>query len=335
MHAITGPNAVFLLILMLAARQSSKPRQVSYSPLNSVLNLFLAALPAFNLCIVAWWICNKHYFLLMPINLLLSSCKMLLFKPQRAYNPKNWFWPGINLYIAVSKFRKKFFTWFKSRFFVNFQSRQTPLPNITEWKIYQIRSGSSTIRDVIPRFLLREGWSTSCSAKMPDACVVFGCNNTPNRKEGIGLNPIPFYGAEDPQKRASERKWGEMRKEAKCYTQLDNEGRQAPFWAPYSNNKTLQNGVQGTFANRFQMWETLTKWCLAHNCAFLPNPKSLTKWCFTLWRNLLNPYQKALCTLAHGSHARPHSAKVEKHYRRRLRNGHFAASCLQLPIANV
>jgi len=101
-------TTVFLLILMLAARQSSKPRQVSYSPLNSVLNLFLAALPAFNLCIVAWWICNKHYFLLMPINLLLSSRKMLLFKPQRAYNPKNWFWPGINLYIALRKIPQKF-----------------------------------------------------------------------------------------------------------------------------------------------------------------------------------------------------------------------------------
>ena len=42
---------------------------------------------------------------------------------------------------------------------------------------------------------------------MPDACVVFGCNNTPNRKEGIGLNPIPFYGAEDPQKRKRRKNW--------------------------------------------------------------------------------------------------------------------------------
>ena len=42
---------------------------------------------------------------------------------------------------------------------------------------------------------------------MPDACVVFGCNNTPNRKEGIGLHPIPFYGATDPQKRKRRKKW--------------------------------------------------------------------------------------------------------------------------------
>ena len=74
--------------------------------------------------------------------------------------------------------------------------------------------------------------------------------------------------------------WREMRKESNCYTQLDNEGRQASFWAPLSNMKTLSSGVQGTFAHRFQMWATLTKWCLAHNCAFLQNSKSLTECCF-------------------------------------------------------
>ena len=36
--------------------------------------------------------------------------------------------------------------------------------------------------------------------KMPDACVVFGCKNSPDGKEGIGLHPIPFYGEDDPQK---------------------------------------------------------------------------------------------------------------------------------------
>ena len=44
-------------------------------------------------------------------------------------------------------------------------------------------------------------------AKMPDACVVFGCNNTPNKQECIGLHPIPFYGADDPQKRERRKKW--------------------------------------------------------------------------------------------------------------------------------
>ena len=42
---------------------------------------------------------------------------------------------------------------------------------------------------------------------MPDACIVSGCNNSPNRKEGTGLHAIPFYGAEDPQKRKTRNKW--------------------------------------------------------------------------------------------------------------------------------
>ena len=42
---------------------------------------------------------------------------------------------------------------------------------------------------------------------MPDACVVFGCNNTPNQKEGIGLHLVPYYGAENPKKRKRRKKW--------------------------------------------------------------------------------------------------------------------------------
>ena len=42
---------------------------------------------------------------------------------------------------------------------------------------------------------------------MPDACVVFGCKNSPDGKEGIGLHPIPFYGADDPQKIKTRKKW--------------------------------------------------------------------------------------------------------------------------------
>ena len=42
---------------------------------------------------------------------------------------------------------------------------------------------------------------------MPDACVLFVCNNTLNRKEVIGLHPMPFNGAEDPQKRKRRKKW--------------------------------------------------------------------------------------------------------------------------------
>ena len=42
---------------------------------------------------------------------------------------------------------------------------------------------------------------------MPDAGVVSGSNNTPNQKEGIGLHPIPFYGAEGLQNRKRRKKW--------------------------------------------------------------------------------------------------------------------------------
>ena len=83
-------------------------------------------------------------------------------------------------------------------------------PHLKHYRVknYQIGSGSTTIRDVIPGFLLWERWSTTFSTKMPDARVVFGCNNTRNRKEGIGLHPIPSYGAENPQKRKRRKKVG-------------------------------------------------------------------------------------------------------------------------------
>ena len=41
---------------------------------------------------------------------------------------------------------------------------------------------------------------------MPE-CVVFGCRNVPNPKEGIALHPISFYGKENPQKRKRQKKW--------------------------------------------------------------------------------------------------------------------------------
>ena len=44
---------------------------------------------------------------------------------------------------------------------------------------------------------------------MPE-CVVFGCTNIPNRKEGIALHPISFYGKDDPQKRKRRKKWDFM-----------------------------------------------------------------------------------------------------------------------------
>ena len=42
---------------------------------------------------------------------------------------------------------------------------------------------------------------------MPDKCVVFGCNNRPNKTERISLHPIPFEGADEPEKRKRRKKW--------------------------------------------------------------------------------------------------------------------------------
>jgi len=42
---------------------------------------------------------------------------------------------------------------------------------------------------------------------MPDKCVVFGCNNKPNKAGGISLHPIPFEGADEPQKRKRRKQW--------------------------------------------------------------------------------------------------------------------------------
>ena len=42
---------------------------------------------------------------------------------------------------------------------------------------------------------------------MPDACVVAGCNNVPNKEGGIALCPIPFYGKDDPLKQRRRKKW--------------------------------------------------------------------------------------------------------------------------------
>lgn len=125
----------------------------------------------------------------------------------KCLKPQKSFWPGINLYIALGKIPQKFFSF--GWVFVSLQCRQknAPIWNITTWKNYQIGSGSSTTCDVIPRVLLWALWSTTRSTKMPDDCVVFGYNNTPNRGKGIGLHQVHFYGAEERQKRKTRKMW--------------------------------------------------------------------------------------------------------------------------------
>ncbi|XP_015758116.1 PREDICTED: uncharacterized protein LOC107337475 isoform X2 [Acropora digitifera] len=42
---------------------------------------------------------------------------------------------------------------------------------------------------------------------MPDKCIVFGCDNRPSKTERISLHPIPFEGADEPEKRKRRKKW--------------------------------------------------------------------------------------------------------------------------------
>ena len=52
---------------------------------------------------------------------------------------------------------------------------------------------------------------------MPDKCVVFGCNNRPSKTEGISLHPIPFEGADEPEKRKRRKKWVDFIKSKRAH----------------------------------------------------------------------------------------------------------------------
>ena len=43
--------------------------------------------------------------------------------------------------------------------------------------------------------------------EMPRRCVVYGCNSTPNRDEGISVHIIPFFGDNRPEAVARRRRW--------------------------------------------------------------------------------------------------------------------------------
>jgi len=42
---------------------------------------------------------------------------------------------------------------------------------------------------------------------MPSRCVVFGCSNSPNPDEGIGLHFIPFWTDERPEAKRRRKRW--------------------------------------------------------------------------------------------------------------------------------
>ena len=59
----------------------------------------------------------------------------------------------------------------------------------------------------IDRFLVWDNFASVERKKMPDKCVVFGCNNRPNKEKSISLHPIPFHGTDDTEKRRRRKKW--------------------------------------------------------------------------------------------------------------------------------
>ena len=56
-------------------------------------------------------------------------------------------------------------------------------------------------------FLFRTVFASIARKKMPDKCVVLGCNNRPNKGKGISLHPIPFDGTGNTEKRKRRKKW--------------------------------------------------------------------------------------------------------------------------------
>ncbi|KAK3745185.1 hypothetical protein QZH41_008383, partial [Actinostola sp. cb2023] len=43
--------------------------------------------------------------------------------------------------------------------------------------------------------------------RMPNRCIVYGCSNLPNLKEGIALHNIPFWGDERPETKKRRKRW--------------------------------------------------------------------------------------------------------------------------------
>ena len=86
----------------------------------------------------------------------------------------------------------------KTRIFYEFLKivKSALFQNTTEQQNRLKKSGYSAICDVIPG-LFRTVFASIARKKMPDKCVVFGCNNRPNKGNGIFLHPISFDGTDD------------------------------------------------------------------------------------------------------------------------------------------
>ena len=63
--------------------------------------------------------------------------------------------------------------------------------------------------------MFRTVFASIARKKMPDKCVVFRCNNRPNKGKGISLHPTPFDGTDDTEKRKKEKEVGRLKRARK------------------------------------------------------------------------------------------------------------------------
>jgi len=80
----------------------------------------------------------------------------------------------------------------------------------TEQQNHLKKSGYNAICDIIPGHFFALLFGTVFPSvgrkKMQDKCVVFGCNNRPNKERGISIHPISFYRTVDTEKHRRRKK---------------------------------------------------------------------------------------------------------------------------------
>ena len=109
-----------------------------------------------------------------------------------AYNPRKFFSPNSIFLLSWEKCRKNFWIWLTPRFFYNF---------LKIWKIAHFKNTTEPQSRFLGKnyvgFALKGFWQPR-GGKMPDKCLVFGCNNRPSKTDRISLHPIPFEGTDEP-----------------------------------------------------------------------------------------------------------------------------------------
>ena len=97
------------------------------------------------------------------------------------------------------EWRKNYSFRLKLRFFMNFRSCKKS-HYFKTWPSSKTIVGVLDLAQFVTSFQAIDSLLTSGTALLRKfVCVVFGCRNVPNPKEGIALHPISFYGKENPQ----------------------------------------------------------------------------------------------------------------------------------------